>query len=833
MRTAAYTAHQTLATEAAAVVRQAISLAKRRGHAQVTPLHVAAAMLASSTGLLRAACFQSHSHPLQLKALELCFNVALNRLPTGPTLGHPSLSNALVAAVKRAQAHQRRSSSTENQQQPILALKIELEQLLISILDDPSVSRVMREAGFPSLQVKTNVEQAVAMEISSQNKKTNVEEAVSLEDNTKFLSLSSPNDQVHNNNVTSVIDLLMSKERRSIVLLGENLALAEGVFRGVMEKFDTGNVPADLKNVQFISLPLFTSKNLPMGEAEEKLGKLRGLAKSCLGRGVVWYLGDLEWVSEFWSNNGGKNRNYFCPVELMIVELGKLVCGVGESKKLWLMGVSTLQAYMKCKSGQPSLETLWQLHPLTVPVGSLGLSLNLESDLQGQPRNESRWLQIKTGVEGNESRSIAGNSFHNELTAISTSSSLPSWLQQYREENRRKTVSDQEFNRIRDPCKKWNSICSSGHKQPHPLDKAFEFSSLSPPSSNSISSLDGQSPNLQQTLLNWPVIFEAKPTPPKEYHLLVPGSGYHEDFGSNLRGYNPGRVELKPDLLSNPNSSPNSASSSEAEETKVECLDRFKDFDSENFTVLCNELKKRVPWRKDIIPDIASTILQRRSGTTKRRSKLDQEEEEEEEEKEREETWLVFLGVDFEGKEKIAKELADLIFGCHGSFATIGLSSFSSTSRADSREEFSSKRARDESGSSYIDRFAEAVQENPHRVFFLEDIEQADYCSQKGIKRAIESGRIAFPGGGTVPLKDAIVIFCCDSFSSMSRAPSPSIKHRSKEKEKEEEDDDPEGRTLDLNVATEDDGGDEHYSIGNIGILDSADRQIIFKLQVL
>ncbi|KAG6427254.1 hypothetical protein SASPL_111496 [Salvia splendens] len=160
-----YSLHHSLTVEATAIVKQAVGLARRRGHAQVSPLHVASAMLASPAGLLKRACLQSHSHPLQCKALELCFNVALNRLPTsspapllGPHSHLPSLSNALVAAFKRAQAHQRRGSiESQQEQQSILALKVEVQQLLISILDDPSVSRVMREAGFSSTQVKSNV----------------------------------------------------------------------------------------------------------------------------------------------------------------------------------------------------------------------------------------------------------------------------------------------------------------------------------------------------------------------------------------------------------------------------------------------------------------------------------------------------------------------------------------------------------------------------------------------------------------------------------------------------------------------------------------------------
>ncbi|KAJ4903698.1 Double Clp-N motif-containing P-loop nucleoside triphosphate hydrolases superfamily protein [Raphanus sativus] len=167
MRSGVCSIQQSLTHEAANMVKQAMALARRRGHAQVTPLHVASTMLSASTGLLRTACLQSNTHPLQCRALELCFNVSLNRLPTstGSPMLVPCISNALVAAFKRAQAHLRRGS-LENQQQPILAVKIEPEQLVVSILDDPGVSRVMREAGFSSPHVKSKVEQSVSVMIS-------------------------------------------------------------------------------------------------------------------------------------------------------------------------------------------------------------------------------------------------------------------------------------------------------------------------------------------------------------------------------------------------------------------------------------------------------------------------------------------------------------------------------------------------------------------------------------------------------------------------------------------------------------------------------------------
>ncbi|XP_060185794.1 protein SMAX1-LIKE 3-like [Lycium barbarum] len=847
MRTGGYTFQQSLTSESASIVKQAVNLARRRGHAQVTPLHVASAMLSSSTGLLKRACLQSHSHPLQCKALELCFNVALNRLPTsvsspilGPHSHVPSLSNALVAAFKRAQAHQRRGS-IENQQQPILALKVEIEQLVISILDDPSISRVMREAGFSSTQVKNNVEQVVSkLEISTKPiviGNTNMSQQItSSASHVLNLSLSKTGHQViRNDDVMSVVESMMNfRKRRNTVIIGECLATAEGVVRGVIDKFDKGEVQGEMKHVQFISVPLFTLRNVSREEFEIKLRELRTLVKNYINRGVVLYLGDLRWVSEFWTKYGDQQRNISCysPVEHMIMELSRLLnSAMGENGRLWLIGIASFQTYTKCKTGHPSLQTLWDLYPLTIPVGSLGLSLNLESDLHSHFRNKaamdgSSWSLGRAGVEKNltccadcvdnfyrEVKTMTSIQVKTESTTTYSSPGLPLWLQKYKEENRQQN-NQQESEVMVDLCKKWNSICTSVHKQqPHFLEKGLISplsSSPSPCSSNSISSSNDHmmksSSKLHKSLLNWPVIFESNQSP-KEHQFFI--------FDQN--------ESTKPELLSNPNSSPNSASSSEAS-GYMENIDRFKEFNSDNMKVLCKALEKKVPWQKDIIPEIVSTILECRSK--------------------KKESWLFFLGADSEGKEKMSRELAKIAFGSEDSFVSIGLSSFSS-SRADStdhQEVISNKRSRNEHGRSYLERFADAVQENPSKVFFMEDIDQVGSFCQKGIKKAIETGSLTLSDGDLVSFKDAIIIFSSESFSSVSRACSPHHVTKKcddqdfKEKNQEKIGDEISAPSsiLDLNVATEEANGDENLMVSqDIGIWEAVDKQVIFKIQVL
>ncbi|XP_060215427.1 protein SMAX1-LIKE 3-like [Lycium barbarum] len=773
-----YTFQQALTVESASIVKQALNLAKRRGHSHVTPLHVAIAMLvSSSSNILRKVCFQSHCHPLQYRTLELCFNVALNRLPTSgsspilePRVHPPYLSNALVAAFKRAQAYQRRGS-IENQQQQH-HLRVEIEQLLVSILDDPSVSRVMREAGFSSIQLKTNVEHAISSEnstkpmviasgnnlklslcksgddpsvrrvmreadFSSIQLKTNVEHAISSEnsrkpmviksgDNLNLSLCKSVDDQIKNDDdVMSVIEAMMNKKMRNTVIIGECLANAERAVRGVIDKFDKGEVSLHMKHVQFISVPLFTLRNVSKEEFAAKIRELRILLRSYINKGVVIYLGDLEWISEFWTEHNEQKNNY------MIMELSRLLCGeMRGNGRLWLMGIASFETYAKCKTGCPSLQTLWDLHPLTIPVVNLDLSLNLESD----PNSHFR---TKTTVDDSTVKSEATTSY--------SSPSLPSWLHKYKEVNNQDNNNIQESEEMRNLCKKWNSICSCVHKHDH-----YGLSSSSPCSSTSIASSNKSK---------------------KEHQFL----------------------NTKPELLSNPNSSPNSTSSSEASRY-MEHLDRLKELnsalccsdsskmlphpcrilqncttfggsdthpsiffngpsniDSEKMKILCKALEEKAPWQKDIIHEIVSTILECRHN--------------------KEETWLLFLGADSQGKEKISRELAKIIFGFQDSFISIGLSTFSSSTRTDSTDqEVSNKRSRDEQGRSYLERFADAIQENPSRVFFMEDIDQVDSFSQKSIQKAIETGKLTLPNGDLVFVKDSIVIFSCEEyFSSVSR----------------------------------------------------------------
>jgi len=302
-----------------------------------------------------------------------------------------ALSNALAAAFKRAQASQRRgggggstSAGSEGQH-----ARFELEQLVISILDDPGVSRVLREAGFSSAEVKANVEKQAVISSSEQSSNTASSGASA-----------SPNPPKQANkearlaivdvvgDAARVLDCMASRRSRCVVVVGESAAAAEGVVKAVMDKVSKGDLQLQhecLRNAQLVPFSAASFRRLPREEVEARAADLRALVREggAAGKGVVLVLEDLGYAAEAWETIFRDPRAHgYCPVEHAVMELSSLVRGGGHDM-LWLLGFGTYASYTSCRSGQPSLEAVLELHPVVVPDGSLA-SLSLAGDRYGR-----------------------------------------------------------------------------------------------------------------------------------------------------------------------------------------------------------------------------------------------------------------------------------------------------------------------------------------------------------------------------------------------------------------------------------------------------------------
>ncbi|CAI9783378.1 unnamed protein product [Fraxinus pennsylvanica] len=709
MRAGACALQQTLSLEAASVLKHSLSLARRRGHSQVTPLHVAATLLSSRVSLLRRACFKSQphqaSHPLQCRALELCFNVALNRLPAtpGPLLhGQPSLSNALIAALKRAQAHQRRGCIEQQQQQPLIAIKVELEQLILSILDDPSVSRVMREAGFSSTAVKTNLEDSsVSSVFQCYNTSGGIYSTPSSPPTETHRELTNPTSFLHSHflsyspeqnplffspqkkplsnyfsdaslsslkdDVKVVLDVFLRKKRRNAVIIGDSLSITEGLVSEIVSKLERGDIPEYMKPAHFIkfqfsSVPLWLMKR---EEVEMNITDLKRKVESVApGGGVIIYTGDLKWTIDTGSGERDpKNASGYNPVDGLVEEMGKLISWFNNSsRRVWLMATANYQTYMKCQMKQPPLDVQWDLQPVSVPSGGLGLSLNAATSVRDSKISFSQNPSIvsekepfsggendvlnccpectsnyekEVGLNCQQKSSLRSNSCDNKNTE-NGSPQLPYWLKP-------RSNDSPEKDDLIESRRKWNRLCHNLHQgRPNQhnissiisnqgyLGRNYPYSLSYPcfPNQNSIFT--------ESKLVSFvdPIV---KPNPSvSSFPRFRRQQSCHIEF--SFSNGSPKHQSVEPNL--------DSLKSTDGKEVKITLglgNSMFSDAVTNERTELCNVLQENVPWQSEVIASIVGTLTDSKAVN--------------------EDTWLFIQGNDSIGKRRLALGIAKSMFG--------------------------------------------------------------------------------------------------------------------------------------------------------------------------
>jgi hypothetical protein len=449
MRSGANSVQHLLTPAALGVLKHAVTEARRRGHPQVQPLHVVSMLLAHAGSRLRQACMLSHPQNAQsaeCRALEVCFNVALDHLPQSAMAtmaeaapaalpqAQPILSNALMAALKRAHAHQRRGCP-EHQQSPLLAVKVEIDQLIISILDDPSVSRVMKEAGFSSTNVKFNLEDgssSVPVEhpygadqvgsfydagcVTSEENETKSAvkfspgvvvnpvmsawpqaEVVSPE--VAFRGRSCSRDE----DMQKILDIFLRP--RNAILISDTTVNANATVDDMALRIKNGSVPTQLQGLQFLDPKLSSSSfgYCSSLEMEQKLAELSKIVEECMPAGAILHIGDLQWLAEPMQLKKGPSN--FCPAQRTAAELRQLLHRHA-NHRLWFVGVATSTTFARLQSLYPSLTSEWGLelvHVSTMFQPSQPPSLHrFASNVQSVSDQPSRTAGSPTVEESND-----------------------------------------------------------------------------------------------------------------------------------------------------------------------------------------------------------------------------------------------------------------------------------------------------------------------------------------------------------------------------------------------------------------------------------------------
>lgn len=222
---------------------------------------------------------------------------------------------------------------------------MELEQLVISILDDPSVSRVMREASFSSPAVKATIEKSLS------NNNTTPSPSVLMTRNTYQQNTSKAQPGVSkNDDVGRVMDILSRGKKKNPVLVGESEP--GRVVREVLKRIESGEAAAK-KVVNFEEIG--TDKAVRIGELDGLLETRIKNSDPGGGGGVILNLGDLKWLVEQPSSTVGGTA---------VAELRRLL--EKYEGRLWFVGTATCETYLRCQVYHPSMENDWDLQAVSL-----------------------------------------------------------------------------------------------------------------------------------------------------------------------------------------------------------------------------------------------------------------------------------------------------------------------------------------------------------------------------------------------------------------------------------------------------------------------------------
>ncbi|KAG7569865.1 Clp N-terminal domain superfamily [Arabidopsis thaliana x Arabidopsis arenosa] len=382
MPTAVNVAKQCLTAEAAYALEEAVNVARRRGHSQTTSLHAISALLSLPTSVLRDACARvrnsAYSPRLQFKALDLCLSVSLDRIQSGQQLGSddsPPVSNSLMAAIKRSQAHQRRlpenfriyQEMSQNQNSNSLScVKVELRQLILSILDDPVVSRVFGEAGFRSSELKLSIIRPVPhlLRYSSQQPLFLCNVTGNPEPNPVRWGFTVPNRNFNGDSDYRRISAVFMREKgRNPLLVGVS---AYGVLTGYLNSLEKNRtdgmiLPTKLHGLTAVDIGSEISDQIIVKfdktYTDTRFHDLGKLAEQGSGPGLILNYGDLRVFTDGEGNVPAANY--------IVNRVSELLRRHG--RRVWLIGATTSNdVYEKMLRKFPNVEKDWDLQLLTI-----------------------------------------------------------------------------------------------------------------------------------------------------------------------------------------------------------------------------------------------------------------------------------------------------------------------------------------------------------------------------------------------------------------------------------------------------------------------------------
>ncbi|CAN1746472.1 Protein SMAX1-LIKE 7 [Linum perenne] len=785
------TARQCLTPEAAHALDEAVRVAKKRGHGQTTSLHAVSALLSFPSSILRDACSRArnsaYSTRLQFKALDLCLSVSLDRVPSGGVSGDggesPPVSNSLMAAIKRSQANQRRqpesfhlyhqfssqninfnqltsSSSPSSSSSSVSCIRVDLRNLIMSILDDPVVSRVFSDAGFRSSEIKLAVFRPIpSISYSNPGRK-----------GFTYQFPGFPGFFSGNENFRRIGEVLRRSQGRNPLLLGVCACDELACFVDLLEKKKNNNIlPSELSGLSVIRFEseisqFLTLKSSNPRDLDPRLEEVGRTLDQDPGPGLVLSFGDLEAFVKI--GDGG--------VSYVVEKLTTLL--QSNSNKLWLIGAAaSYETYSKFVGRFPCVVKDWdlQLLPITsvtrassiaaessypksslmesfvpfggffsapsdfkVPLGSSPYQYVICSERREQDRASGAimadqyqppglpcWLQTPpelATVKGNNDMKI-----RDDKDVLSCRAASLQIEQEFMNPPKFPTIMGFQLVQETDSTTflKATSSVTIDSQQMLTSDSAVKLSnedtdsgggalnsSMCYGSQASPSSVNSMTMDLGLRISSAPPVVDPKTS------LLLP---CHQDIRQELSLSFSGVTDVN-GSVSDHNAA---ATATRSSQSSSRLIPRYAACD---FKYLLQYLSERVGWQNEAIRVISETIADCR---TRGRN-----------------IWFSFLGPDWCGKRKVAAAMAEIIYGTKENFVYANLDPQFGVKDSILR------------GKTVADYVAGELCRRPISVVLLENVDKADVQVQNSLSRAIQTGKFSDSHGREVSISNAINI---------------------------------------------------------------------------